>query len=186
MNNKGALLLVCILSISVTAWICKKMGQNGAYATAEELVIPPSKGYFVHGKFPRRYLNVKGSWRITDDKIYAPKSINEYECWEPSGECRVFEASVKDNSLITYTEIKSIVKWDDEKLILGSSDPSPKCREETIIVDLLTEEVTSITKTNDKRDRKFCDDMLSVLNKPRKAILIDPQKEYFDQKYSKK
>ena len=175
-------IFIMVFSVLVTWNIAMRYARSGYAVTAEDLILPTSQHFFSTGNEGDRYLSVNGYWEIEGDQNYYKKSDVKYSCFEPEGSCYIIDTAVKENFVMTTSYSRPIVKWDKEKLIIGPSSSSDTCRIETVIVDLISEEVTSITKNSPNWSSELCQ-LVPRLSSPRKSKLIDSWEKYKKEKF---
>ncbi|WP_140986588.1 hypothetical protein [Asticcacaulis tiandongensis] len=161
-----------VFVIFITAYLFHNIGKNSV--TAEDVIVMSSKSVdHYDGKSLGKSLHFQGTWKIEEGSIAWPKNISHYDCWlDNEGYCNLTEATIYKNSLnVRTSKFVKIIKWDDQQVILEQSGTS-NCRDFVVVVDLLTQEVTGITKDTPNRPES-CSETLPPLEKPRISKMID-------------
>ena len=163
---------------SVVGFLSFNAGRGSR--TAEEIVIPPSKSFFVHGEAPSRTLIFSGSWELEGtEKTAFQKEIIEYRCEEAESSCRSASAMVYQNILSMGSGWQD-ARWASDRVILTEAS-AMNCRNFTVIADLLTQEVTGIA--TDTPNRAATCSALPALTVPRKSRMVDGFKRTIDEQF---
>lgn len=159
-----------IAAVALTA----QLGKGGAFSDAEDLIILPSKNVnVIDGAVLGKTLFVSGTWQLQGgEKDGFPKNYSQYRCNQRSdGYCQLTETRLYKNSIhVDTNNYIKIAKWDDQQVVLEDSG-GDNCRDFIVVVDLLTYEVTGITKDTPNRAAS-CEQNAMPIAKPRIAKLI--------------
>lgn len=173
-------------TILIVAGVSAVVGSAGfwlgqATQVAENITIPGNKSFYLYSETPNRHLTVSGSWEFVGPEEVSPKSASVHlECDELDGSCVVADASVYRNNLGLGVRTLS-ASWEKDRVVIGDGFVLPTaCRTSVVVVDLLTEEVSEITKDAPNRPASCA---LPPLGEPRVARLVSGFDRYFDEKF---
>ena len=163
--------IIAVLSLAVA------FGVVIGFRNAESMISPQLKSYSATDFMGQHYLTFQGVWKIDGEKSDL-KHPYLYKCNSRDMVCEVSDAHVWGNYLTLNAETFAIKEWNGKQMVI---EEVAFCRTNTIVVDLLSEQVTMVTKNVPNRDMKACE-AVPYLSAPRKSELIDGLEESFKKK----
>ena len=169
-----------IIAATGSSWMSFKVGRLSG--TADDFIIPDRRLFTLFGAAPNRQLYFQGTWALDGpDKIAFEKQVVKFSCHELDATCQAARAIVHSNAL-TVDTTNYDAKWQNNRVELSPYETPGDCRTETIVVDLISQDVISYTK-NGTAPSPDCTKLLPTIGKPRAARLIDGWEKYFDDRY---